>query len=138
MVVDVEMTRAIGTAEVQAVLRMVDTVGGDRRITAGGNKKYDQHPFVDACRTMNVTPHVAQKKRSAIDGRTSRHAGYAVSENVRKWAEDVFGWDKTVGGLRKLRCRGVKRAGLRDTFTVTAFNPVRMVTLERAATVPAA
>jgi transposase len=134
MVVDVETTPATGTAEVEAALRMLDAVGCDRRLTVGGDKGYDQHPFVDACRDMNVTPHVAQKQKgSAVDGRTTRHAGYKVSQTIRKRVEEIFGWDKTVGGCRKLRFRGVRRAGLWVTLTATVFNVVRMVNLERAA-----
>ncbi len=134
MVVDVATTQATGTAEVEAALRLLDAVGGDRRITVGGDKGYDQHPFVDACRTMTITPHVARKKTgSAIDGRTTRHVGYSVSQTRRKRVEEIFGWAKTVGGLRKLRFRGVKRAGLWVTLTATAFNLVRMASIERAA-----
>ncbi len=131
MIVDVATTQPSGTAEVEAATAMLDRVGGDRRLTVGGDKLYDQGPFVDACRIRNITPHVARKQQSAIDGRTTRHAGYAVSQRVRKRVEEIFGWGKTVGGLRKLRYRGVKRAGLWMTLTTTAFNLVRMVTLEQ-------
>jgi transposase len=132
LVVDVATTQATGTAEVEAATEMLDRVGGDRRLTVGGDKLYDQGPFVDACRIRNITPHVARKaKGSAVDGRTTRHAGYAVSQRVRKRVEEIFGWGKTVGGLRKLRFRGVKRAGLWVTLAATAFNLVRMVTVEQ-------
>jgi transposase len=133
MVVDIETTQATGTAEVEAGVRLLDAVGGDRRLTIGGDKNYDQRPFVDACRAMNVTPHVAQKQHSAVDGRTTRHPGYQVSHTIRKRVEEIFGWQKTVGGLRKLRFRGVKRAGLWVTLAATVFNLVRMVNLERQA-----
>ncbi len=134
LVVDFETTQATGTAEVAAGLRMLDAVGGDRRLTLGGDKNYDQRPFVDGCRLRNVTPHVARKRKgSALDGRTTRHAGYAVSQQTRKRVEEIFGWGKTVGGLRKLRFRGVRRAGVWVTLTATVFNVVRLVTLERAA-----
>jgi len=133
LVVDVETTQPSGTAEVEAALRMLDAVGGDRQLTVGGDKGYDQRPFVESCRTMNVTPHVAQQQRSAIDGRTTRHAGYRVSQKIRKRVEEIFGWGKTVGGLRKLRFRGVKRAGLWVTLAATAFNLVRMVKLDQEA-----
>jgi len=133
MVVDVETTQATGTAEVESALRLLDAVGGDRRLTVGGDKNYDQRPFVEPCRTMNITPHVAQKLHSAVDGRTTRHAGYQVSQTVRKRVEEIFGWGKTVGGLRKLRFRGVKRVGLWVTLSATVFNIVRMVNLEREA-----
>jgi transposase len=98
LIVDVATTQATGTAEVEAALELLDRVGGDRRLTVGGDKNYDQHPFVDICRSMNVTPHVAQKRQgSAVDGRTTRHAGYQVSQKVRKRVEEIFGWGKTVG-----------------------------------------
>jgi transposase len=133
MIVDVATTQPSGTAEVEAATAMLDRVGGDRRLTVGGDKLYDQVPFVDACRIRNITPHVAQKQQSAIDSRTTRHAGYRVSQRVRKRVEEIFGWGKTVGGLRKLRYRGVKRAGLWVTLAATAFNLVRMVKLEQDA-----
>jgi transposase len=134
MVVDVETTQATGTAEVEAALRLLDAVGGDRRLTVGGDKLYDQQPFVDGCRIRTITPHVARKRKgSAIDGRTTRHAGYAVSQTIRKRVEEIFGWAKTVGGLRKLRFQGVRRAGLWTTLVAAVFNLVRMATLEREA-----
>jgi len=133
MVVDVETTQATGTAEVDAALRLLDAVGGDRRLTVGGDKGYDQRPFVEGCRMRNVTPHVARKQHSAVDGRTTRHPGYQVSQTIRKRVEEIFGWQKTVGGLRKLRFKGVKRAGLWVTLSATVFNLVRMATLERTA-----
>jgi transposase len=135
LVVDVATTQATGTAEVDAATAMLDRVGGDRRLTVGGDKLYDQAPFVDACRMRNITPHVARKAQgAAVDRRTTRHPGYAVSQKVRKRVEEIFGWGKTVGGLRKLRFRGVKRAGLWVTLSATAFNLVRMVRLEQQAT----
>ncbi|MCY4520959.1 MAG: transposase, partial [Caldilineaceae bacterium] len=76
-----------------------------------------------------VTPHVARKKHSAIDGRTTRHAGYAVSLRIRKRVEEVFGWMKTVGGLRRTRYRGVARTGLSGYLVATAYNLVRMANL---------
>jgi transposase len=133
MVVDVETVQASGTGEVEAALRMLERVGGDRQLTVGGDKNYDQHPFVDACRTMSVTPHVAQKQHSAVDGRTTRHAGYATSQKLRKRVEEIFGWEKTVGGCRKLRYRGLKRVAQWFTLAAAAFNLVRMATLERKA-----
>jgi transposase len=131
LVVDVETLQASGTGEVEAALRMLERVGGDRQLTVGGDKNYDQHPFVDVCRTMRVTPHVAQKQHSAVDGRTTRHAGYATSQKLRKRVEEIFGWEKTVGGCRKLRYRGLKRVDQWFTLAAAAFNLVRMATLER-------
>jgi transposase len=133
MVVDVETVQASGTGEVEAALRMLERVGGDRQLTVGGDKNYDQHPFVDGCRAMSVTPHVAQKQRSAVDGRTTRHAGYATSQKLRKRVEEIFGWEKTVGGCRKLRYRGLKRVAQWFTLAAATFNLVRMATLERTA-----
>jgi transposase len=133
LVVDVETVQASGTGEVEAALRMLDRVGGDRRLTVGGDKNYDQHPFVDTCRSLNVTPHVAQKQHSAVDGRTTRHPGYATSQQLRKRVEEIFGWEKTVGGCRKLRFRGLRRVDQWFTLAAAAFNLVRMATLERSA-----
>jgi len=98
--------------------------------TVGGDKGFDQRRFVDAVRAAGVTPHVAAKtKYSAIDGRTTRHPGYAVSQRIRKRIEEVFGWMKTVGLLRKLRHRGVARVNWIFVFTAAAYNLVRMRTL---------
>jgi transposase len=133
MVVDVETLQASGTGEVEAALRMLERVGGERQLTVGGDKNYDQHPFVDVCRTMNVTPHVAQKQHSAVDRRTTRHTGYATSQKLRKRVEEIFGWEKTVGGCRKLRYRGLKRVDQWFTLAAAVFNLVRMATLERVA-----
>jgi hypothetical protein len=99
------VTAATGTAEREAALRLL--VEAAARGTVGGDKGFDVPSFVAAVRLLGLTPHVAQKvKGSAIDGRTTRHAGYAVSQQKRKLIERVFGWMKTVGGLRKLRHRG--------------------------------
>jgi transposase len=133
MVVDVATTAATGTAEVQAGLAMLEAVGGTRRLTVGGDKNYDQGPFVTPCRELKVTPHVAQKQRSRGDGRTTRHAGYTVSQRIRTRVEEIFGWEKTVGGLRKLRFRGVRRVGLWVTLSAAVCNVLRMVTSERTA-----
>lgn len=133
LVVDVETVQASGTGEVEAGLRLLERVGGERQLTVGGDKNYDQHRFVDGCRLMRVTPHVAQKQRSAVDGRTTRHAGYATSQKLRKRVEEIFGWEKTVGGCRKLRYRGLQRVDQWFTLAAAAFNLVRMATLERTA-----
>ena len=107
------------------------------RLTVAGDKLHDQAPFVDACRIRNITPHVAQKaKGSAVDRRTTRHLGYAVSQQVRKRGEEIFGWQQTVGGLRKLRYRGIRQAGLRVTLAAPAFNLVRMAKLEQPGIAP--
>jgi len=98
--------------------------------TVGGDKGFDQRRFVEAVRATGATPHVAAKtKYSAIDGRTTRHPGYAVSQRIRKRIEEVFGWMKTVGLLRKLRHRGVARVNWIFVFTAAAYNLVRLRTL---------
>lgn len=124
------LTRATGTAEREAALAMLGEVGGNRRVTLGADKHYDTRDFVDATRSLNVTPHVAQnitrQRGSAIDGRTTRHSGYAVSMRKRKRVEEIFGWLKTVGVMRKTRHRGVERVGWMFTFSLAAYNLVRM------------
>ena len=100
-----------------------------KRITLGADKAYDTPDFVAEMRRLGVTPHVSQNtngRRSAIDGRTTRHAGYAISLRVRKRIEEVFGWIKTVGGLRKTRHRGTARVGWMFTFVAAAYNVVRI------------
>ena len=99
--------------------------------TVGADKGYDVARFVADVRVQDVTPHVAQKVRgSAIDGRTTRHAGYHVSQRKRKLVKQVFGWMKTVGGLRKLRHRGIALVDWQLTFAATAYNLVRLRNLE--------
>src|SRR5574340_489492 len=107
-----------------------------RRITLGGDKNYDTAAFVDALRARQVTPHVAQhttRRASAIDGRTTRHPGYAVSQQKRKRVEEVFGWLKTVGLLRKGKLRGMRRVGWLFTFAAAVYNLVRIRNLVGAA-----
>ena len=93
---------------------------------------YDTKDFVADVRTLNATPHVAQKKHSAIDGRTTRHEGYKISQQKRKRVEEIFGWMKTVGGLRKLRHRGSELVGWMFTFTAAAYNLVRIRNLSKS------
>jgi IS5 family transposase len=112
LVVDVMLTQATGAAEREVALDMLERLPGVRQVTVGGDKNYDTADFVAECREMHVTPHVAQNtsgRRSAIDGRTTRHPGYPVSQRVRKRVEEIFGWVKTVGGGRKVRYIGVAR-----------------------------
>lgn len=114
--------RDVAIAQVAALPR--------RRKTVGGDKGFDQRPFVDAVRAAGATPHVAAKDAcGAIDARTTRHPGYAVSQHRRKRVEEIFGWMKTVGLLRKLRHRGVARVNWIFVFTAAAYNLVRMRTL---------
>ena len=98
--------------------------------TVGGDKAFDVASFVESVRTLGVTPHVAQKdKYTAIDARTTRHGGYAISQQKRKLIEQVFGWMKTIGGLRKLRHRGGELVDWIVTFTAAAYNLIRLRTL---------
>jgi IS5 family transposase len=104
--------------------------------TLGADKGYDTWDCVADQRERGVTPHVARntsRRRSAIDGRTTRHSGYAVSQRIRKRVEEIFGWMKTVGGFRRTRYRGVDRTGLAGYFVATTYNLVRMVKLWRQA-----
>jgi transposase len=128
LVVDGCLTQADGHAERTAALAMIEP-RADRpsRITLGADKGYDAADFVNELRSMNVTPHVAAKaKGSAIDGRTTRHAGYALSQKIRKRIEEVFGWGKTVGPIAKTMLRGVGRVGAQFMLTLTAYNLARL------------
>ena len=120
-------------ADKYAALLMVDRMESSERVTVAGDKGYDTRDFVAQLRSMNATPHVAQNEKrpggSAIDGRTTRHPGYKVSQRKRKRIEEVFGWLKTVGALRKTRHRGVIKVGWVFTFAASAYNLVRMRTL---------
>jgi transposase len=133
LVVDTELLQCNGTAERDAALMMVEELAGCRPVTVAGDKGYDTKDFVKEMRGMKATPHVAQNHKrpggSAIDGRTTRHEGYRVSQKKRKRIEEVFGWLKTVGMLRKTRHRGLSRVGWMFTFTAAAYNLVRMRTL---------
>ena len=128
LVVDACLTEADGQAEREAALALIEP-RADRpgRITLGADKGYDAEDFVNELRSLNVTPHVAAKaKGSAIDGRTTRHTGYAVSQRIRKRIEEVFGWAKTVGPIAKTMLRGIGRVGAQFTFTVAAYNLARL------------
>jgi IS5 family transposase len=114
---------------------MVGDFPGRHRITVGGDKAYDTREFVQSLRVLNAVPHVAQNckgRNSAIDGRTTRHPGYAISQRLRKRVEEIFGWMKTVGNLRKTRYRGVERVGWMFTLTAAAYNLVRIRNLTAA------
>ena len=127
LVADVQVLPATGTAERAAALMMIGAMEGTDAVTVGADKGYDTKEFVAECRQMNATPHVAQKARhSAIDARTTRHAGYGISQQRRKRIEEIFGWMKTVGGMRKLRHRGLQLVGWMFTFAAAAYNLVRM------------
>ena len=133
LAVETKVTRATGTCEREAAVEMIEEIPGNNRATVGADKAYDTKDFVKKCRANNVVPHVAQKKNSAIDSRTTRHEGYAVSLRKRKRIEEIFGWLKTVGCLRKIRHRGLKRVRWIFTFAVAAYNLVRMRNLGASA-----
>lgn len=128
LIVDAETTCADGHAEREAALVMVDrSCPGDHKITLGADKGYDTADFVADLRAMNVAPHVASKiKGSAIDGRTTRHGGYMVSQVIRKRIEEAFGWGKTVGPVAKTMLRGLERVGFQFTMTMAAYNLARL------------
>ena len=127
------VTLAEGRAEVEAALAMVEEIPGRYRVTLGGDKAYDTKEFVQEMRDHQVTPHLALKTTTIIDARTTRHSGYAISQQKRKRVEEIFGWLKTVGGLRKTRHRGVERVGWMFTFALAAYNLVRLRNLAAAA-----
>ena len=135
LAVSTRLTQASGTAERDACLDMLQDIGGNQRVTLGGDKNYDTRDFVDTLRSLKVTPHVAQNntnRKSAIDGRTTRHAGYTVSQVKRKRVEEIFGWVKTVGVMRKTRHRGTQKVSWMFTFSLAAYNLVRMRNLALA------
>lgn len=132
LVADLRLTIATGKAEREAAVEMVDAIAGRRRVTVGADKGYDTREFVAQLRERNVTPHVAMNdtnRRSAIDQRTARHEGYETSQRKRKRVEEIFGWLKTVGFMRKTRHRGRERVGWMFTFGLAAFNLIRLRTL---------
>ena len=130
LLVETCLTVADGHAERTAALHMIEPRADQpRAITLGADKAYDAEDFVNELRAMRVRPHVAQnagRRRSAIDGRTTRHAGYAVSQRIRKRIEEAFGWIKTVAGQKKTRFRGRDRVGWAFTFAAAAYNLVRL------------
>jgi transposase len=130
LIVDTRLTRVSGHAERLAAIDMIQGFA-DRpsAITLGGDKGYDAADFVEELRTINVRPHVARNtsgRRSAIDGRTTRHPGYAASQRIRKRIEEAFGWMKTIGGLRKTKLRGLPKVDWAFTFAAAAYNLVRV------------
>lgn len=129
LVVQAETSQADGYAERKATLQMIDrqAAGTSNQLTLGADKAYDAREFVADLRQKCVTPHVAQKARSsAIDGRTTRHAGYAVSQQKRKLVEEAFGWAKTIAGCAKVKVRGLARVGFHFTLAMTAYNLIRL------------
>jgi transposase len=130
LIVTTELFQANGTAERDAGLVMLEQIPGGRRVTVGADKGYDTRDFVAECRNLKVTPHVAQNTKrgggSAIDERTTRHAGYGISQRKRKRIEESFGWLKTIALMRKVRHRGIHKVGWVFTFAAAAYNLVRM------------
>ena len=130
LIVNAEVFQATGTAEREAALILLEQIAGTRRVTVGADKGYDTKAFVAECRHLNVTPHVAQNVKrnggSAVDGRTTRHQGYAISQRKRKRIEECFGWLKTIALMRKVRHRGIEKVGWVFTFAAAAYNLVRM------------
>jgi transposase len=132
LAVDGCVTQATGRAEVEAGLELVEGIEGWSRVTLGADKGYDRKEFVLQLREHQVTPHIARKPTSIIDARTTRHRGYAISQQKRKRIEEIYGWLKTIAGLRKTRHRGLARVGWMFTFALAAYNLIRMRNLAAA------
>jgi IS5 family transposase len=134
LLLDILVTQATGTAERDAAITLLKRrPGTHKRATLAADKAYDTREFVRQCREQEVTPHVAQNttnRKSAIDGRVTRHAGYAISQRKRKLVEECFGWMKTVGAARKLRYIGVLKNQFWMTMEAIAYNLVRMANLQ--------
>ncbi len=130
LLVDAYLTEATGYAERIAALHMIEPFcDRPQAVTLGADKAYDTKDFVQDLRSMKETPHVAQNvngRRSAIDGRTTRHSGYGISLRIRKRIEEAFGWIKTVAGQDKTKFRGRDRVGWAFTFAAAAYNLVRL------------
>ncbi|WP_157014965.1 IS5 family transposase [Mesorhizobium xinjiangense] len=140
LAVDAMLTQATGTAEREAALAMLDRRGTRSRITLGADKAYDVAGFVGDLRRRHVTPHIAvngavsklgKTRKTAIDGRTLRHTGYAVSQRIRKRIEEIFGWVKKPGGMAKAKVRGRPKVDAAFTFTIIAYNLIRIPKLLR-------
>ena len=142
LLVDFRVDKATGDAERwNALVMLNDAVPGDRQITVGADKGYDTRDFVAGCRGLGVTPHVAQNLKrnggSAVDGRTARHPGYAISQVKRKLVEEIFGWMKTVGNFRKTRYKGAARTQFAAYLVGAAYNLLRVAKLLNSAEVAA-
>ena len=134
LIVDFQIDEANGFAERRTAISMLErNVVKGRRITVGGDAGFDTADFVEDCRAINVTPHIAQtrdtRRRSAVDDRTTRHAGYLISQRKRKLVEEIFGWMKTFGGFRRTRFRGRRRTQLAATIVAAAYNLLRICKL---------
>ena len=136
LAVDATLTHATGTAEREATLVMLDRRKGKHRITLGADKAYDVTGFIGDLRMRKVTPHIAvsktgKKRKTAMDGRTLRHAGYEISQRIPKRIEEVFGWVKKPGGLAKAKVRSRPKVEAVFTFTIIAYNLIRLPKLIR-------
>jgi len=137
LLVQTMVTEANGTAERDAAMLMAERLPGMKRVTLGADKNYDTKEFVRELRRMNVTPHVAQNntnRASAIDQRTTQHAGYVISQRERKRVEESFGWMKIIGMLKKVKLRGLDKVGWLFTFVAAAYNLRRLQKLQAQAT----
>jgi IS5 family transposase len=132
LIVDFRVDEANGFAERANALAMLEAHAA-AGATVGGDKGYDVASFVEGCRELGVTPHIAQtsdtRRASAIDGRTTRHPGYALSQRKRRLVEEIFGWMKTVGGFRRSRFKGKARTGLAALIVASAYNLLRIAGL---------
>ena len=136
LIVQATLTEANGRAEREAAVTMIERhAPGTRRLTLGADKGYDAKPFAAELRAMNVTPHIARhdavtktgkRRRSSVDGRTTRHPGYAASQRIRKRIEEPFGWAKTIAGLAKTKFRGIRRVAHQFIFAMAAYNLIRL------------
>lgn len=137
LLVQTMVTEANGTAERDAAMLMAERLPGVKRVTLGADKNYDTKEFVRELRGMNITPHVAQNntnRASAIDQRTTQHAGYAISQRERKRVEESFGWMKIIGMLKKVKLRRLDKVGWLFTFVAAAYNLRRLQKLQAHAT----
>jgi len=132
LLVDFELTQASGRAEIEAAAALIRRVPGSHRVTLAADRGYDCREVVQTCRAYRVTPHIAPvgHRRSAVDGRTTRHAGYRASQKVRKRIEEIFGWMKTIGGLHRTRFKGRRRTELHALMVGTAYNLLRIAKLQ--------
>jgi transposase len=136
LIVDAQMSHATGTAERETALAMIErSRKPGKRVTLGADKLFDAAPFVTELKARQITPHIAingtvsklgKPRKTAVDGRTTRHGGYAISQRIRKRIEEAFGWAKTIGGIAKLKVRGLARADAAFTFRMIAYNLIRI------------
>jgi transposase len=136
LLVDLRVGEANGHAEIDASLEMLEDVAGRRRITVAGDKGFDTKHFVQRCRELNVTPHVAMNitrtRTTNLDGRTVNYPGYTTSQRIRKRIEEIFGWLKTTGNLRRTRFKGIAKTLLAAQITGSAYNLLRIARLMSA------